>query len=467
MTDLDKAYEALAAKARTYQTLWQYYDGDQPLVYSRERLREIFQNLDARFNENWCGVVVDSVWERIDLKTFQVAGNEQAGKRLNALWESTEMNLDDDEAIRAALVCPESFVIVWKRASEDGEGEEIEAYYNNPAQCHVVYEADNPKRPRFAAKTWIDEDDHQRITLYYRDRLEYYVSRPKAANVKNGKSFIPAETPSAENPYGVIPVFHLRKERRSDPKSELHNVIGPQDAINKLLADMMIAAEFGAFKQRYIISNAENLGQQKNAPNEIWDLPAGDGDGQGTQVGEFSATDLSNYLGAIDKRVATIAAITRTPKHYFTGQGGDPSGEALIAMEAPLNKKATKYIEKFTPTFRQIAAFMLRLDGVEVELTDITPVFEPVATVQPLTRAQIRQTNTGAGLPLESALKEEGKTDEEIAEVLKAKKAEEDAKPKPEPPMSGNGNGMPAPNGAPPARQPPTAPRTEAGPSRR
>jgi hypothetical protein len=65
-------------------------------------------------------------------------------------------------------------------------------------------------------------------------------------------------------------------------------------------------------------------------------------------------------------------------------------------MEAPLNKKAAKYIEKFTPTFRQIAAFMLRLDGVEVDAKDIKPVFEPVQTVQPLTRAQIRQTNTPA-----------------------------------------------------------------------
>jgi hypothetical protein len=223
------------------------------------------------------------------------------------------MNIDDDEEIRAAMVCPESFVIVWKTADTDGENEQIEAYYNNPAQCHVFYETDNPKKPRYAAKTWIDEDDHQRITLYYPDRLEYYVSRSKAGQVKNGKGFIPAEPPSAPNPWGTIPVFHLRKERRADGKSELHNVTPVQDAINKLLADMMIAAEFGAFKQRYIISNAENLGQFKNAPNEIWDLPAGDGQGQGTQVGEFGETNLSNYLSAIKDHVLSLAASPARP----------------------------------------------------------------------------------------------------------------------------------------------------------
>ena len=37
-TDLTRAYAALAAKSSTYEALWQYYDGDQPLVYSSNRL---------------------------------------------------------------------------------------------------------------------------------------------------------------------------------------------------------------------------------------------------------------------------------------------------------------------------------------------------------------------------------------------------------------------------------------------
>jgi adenylate cyclase len=49
-------------------------------------------------------------------------------------------------------------------------------------------------------------------------------------------------------------------------------------------------------------------------------------------------TTLANALTAIDKMASTIAIITRTPKHYFYSQGGDPSSEALIAMEAPLNQ---------------------------------------------------------------------------------------------------------------------------------
>ena len=63
-TDLDVAVAALTAKKRRYDALWRYYDGEQPLVYSSEA-QEIFSGLEARFTENWCAVVVDSVLDRM------------------------------------------------------------------------------------------------------------------------------------------------------------------------------------------------------------------------------------------------------------------------------------------------------------------------------------------------------------------------------------------------------------------
>src|SRR5690606_26990663 len=152
------------------------------------------------------------------------------------------------------------------------------------------------------------------------------------------------------NPFGEVPVFHFRRDRRRI-SSELDNVLEPQDAINKLFADMMVAAEFGAFKQRWIISNADNT-DIKNAPNKIWDIPASAPGEQPTQVGEFGETDLGNFLEAMDRISGYVGAISRTPKHYFFGLGGDPSGEALIALEAPLNKKAERYVALFSATWK-------------------------------------------------------------------------------------------------------------------
>ena len=237
--------------------------------------------------------------------------------------------------------------------------------------------------------------------------MEYYSTAKPVDRVDSWKAFQPAEEATAPNPFGVIPVFHLRRERRAI-KSELTDAIPLQDAINKLLNDMMVAAEFGAFRQRWVISTA-NVDALRNAPNEIWNLPAGTGGEQGTSVGEFSQTDLSVYLAAIDKLAMSMAIITRTPKYYMYAQGGDPSGEALITMEAPLVRKCQRYIERFTTPWRKIAAFLLQLDGVTVDPDDILPVFDSTETVQPRTEAEIREIGVRTGVPLITLLREEGK----------------------------------------------------------
>ena len=407
MTDIERAYNALTAKAPAYDLLWQYYEGRQPLRYSTERLKETFRSLTAHFQQNWCACIVDAALDRISLLRFEVAGNEAATARLNALWESTELSLDENDAHAAALVCGESYIVVWP----DAEGQ-VQAYYHDPRMMHLFYSQDNPRAKRFAAKWWVGDDGRRYLTLYYADRLEHYVSRGSSDAVNNVGAFVPADEPVAANPYGIVPVFHLRRERRAI-RSELGNIISLQDAVNKLLADMMVAAEFGAFRQRYVISQVDP-GQLRNAPNEIWAIPAGDGAGQSTAVGEFAQSDLGVYLAAIDKLSTSMAVITRTPKHYLYAQGGDPSGEALIAMEAPLNRKVGQYLERFTVVWREIGGFLLQLSGMAVDPMTVSPVFEPVETIQPLTESIIRQNSVSAGIPLATQLRREGWTDAEL-----------------------------------------------------
>ena len=243
-------------------------------------------------------------------------------------------------------------------------------------------------------------------------RSEYYISTGKADSVRDATSFVADEPPTAENPYGVIPVFHLRRNRRK-VQSELANAIPLQDAINKLMSDMMVSAEFGAFKQRYVISNADTS-TLKNAPNEIWSVPAGDGAGQATQIGEFSENNLGNYTETIDRLASAIAIITRTPKFYFYAQGGDPSGEALKTMEAPLVRKCQRYIERFDSTWVKAAAFLLQLRGITVDPATIKPVWDKVETQQPLSEAQTGIAKRQVGISRSQALRELGYSQEEI-----------------------------------------------------
>jgi len=431
VTDLELAYEALRRKTPVYDRLWAYYDGNQPLRYSTDRLKEVFKNINARFSQNWCEVVIETVLERLNLTQFVVPSNPNASQQLTNWFTDSEMMLDADDVELCAMVTGESFVIVWP-----GEGGELEAFYNDSRLCHAVYEAENPRRMRFAAKWWIEDAEtidgrgKIRLTLYYPDRLEYYISKQLAKEVKEANDFNPldiggeGESDIGVNPFGTIPVFHFRRERRAI-KSELSpSVLDTQDAVNKLFSDMMVSAEFGAFKQRFVISQAD-IGALKNSPGEIWDIPAGDGIGQDTEVGEFSETQLGNFMQSMERLSISIGKMTRTPQSlFYLGARSDPSGEALIAMESPLNKKCAKYIRRFRVEWQRLATFVATQQGIDLGGQRVRAIYEDPRTVQPMTQATTRQTNVNAGIPLRTQLRDEGWTEPQIAQMEADKTAE-------------------------------------------
>ena len=425
--DLHRAYLVLAGKLALYNTLWDYYDGDQPLMYTASRMRDLFEKLElSTFVENWCAVVIDSANDKINLSSI-IVKDSAANDLLAETWEDIEAGLEASDVHEAALVVGESYLIIWPNAEDD---KKTDMFYNDPRLVHLFYEPGNPRKKKYGAKWYVDSTNHIRITLYYPDEIKYFRSDKIAANVDSYKSFRafnPGEEEggeAAENPFGEVPIFHFRLERRK-VKGDLVNAIPGQNAINKLVTDMMVAAEYGAFKQRWIISNADTKALE-NAPNIIWEIPAGDGAGQAASVGEFSATELKNYIGAIEHCAISMAIISRTPKHYLMQQGGDPSGEALVASEAPLNKRCKDHIDKFIPIWKDAVRFMLKVMGKEIDKKDIAIIFDKPESILPKTEAEIRTSGKAAGIPLKTMLRDEGKTEAWMDQMEKDKK-EEDA----------------------------------------
>jgi hypothetical protein len=414
--DLAAAFNAIRNKRKDLDTLFNYYNGPQPLKYSTEKLADLFQSMNAHFEFNWCSVVVDAVLDRLELDGFQVTGNDAAGIQLTELFTRLHIDIEADEAHQASLATSQAYMIIWKQ-----EGETV-TYYNDPRICHVFYEDANPRKKRFAAKWFNRQDGSQEITLYYTDRLEHWISPKIRENQTVEKADAFTLKSVEDNTFGVIPVFELKSP------GEIFKVLTVQDAINKLFADMMTSSEFGAILQRYVISNSDP-GALKNSPNEIWWLPSGEG-GQGsqTQVGTLEATVLSNFSNEMDKLASALFTQTSTPKHYLMATGSNISGEALLAMEAPLVKKASKRQKRFGAQWQDIAAFIAQLEGMDVKPHEIKPVWKRAESIQPLTEMQTIQTATGAGIPLESALTKQGWTEKEVNDVKKKKQESQKAR---------------------------------------
>lgn len=408
-SDLKRAFTALKDKQERYARLWSYYDGNHPLVYVSPKLRNVFRNLDARWHENWAAVVVDSLLDRMVLKGFKCAdGAMQAA--LDEWWDALEVSADAEDVHKAVTVCAEGFYL----AEEGDEG--VRSFANDPHLCAVLYHEDDPKRMEFAAKWW-ESDGATYLTLYYPERLLHFRALKKRAEISSADAFEPdGEKPEEPNAYGEIPVFHFRRDRRG--KSRLTDVIPLNNALNKLFADMMVAAEYGAFKKRWIISSVEiQEGTLKAGPNEVDAIPGtAKEDGQPTSVGQFEATELANFIAGLDYIASRIAILTHTPKHYLLQQG-DVSGEALIAMEAPLVREAASYMARMEATWKRVAAFVMKLSGRTVSPDDIECVWDDEHTVQPYTESLIHVENAKAGIPITTQLRREGWSEEELAQM--------------------------------------------------
>ena len=395
MTDLERAYKTINDKRPVLDTRFAYYEGDAPLKFSTERLRQAFASFDVYFAENWLGVVVNSVLDRLVLKGFSIQ-DKAANAKLDAIFNRDAMQLTAYDVHEAGLATSEAYVIAER--NEDGE---VSCYYNDPRLCHVFYRADAPKQKEFAAKMWFDEaTETKRIALYYPTETQFYSA---GKNTTTARAF--TLTAVEPNDTGTLPVFHFRNTRRG--KGEFgKSEISQQDAINKLFSDMLVAAEFTSMKQRVFITTADPGDTQSFS--DVW-LPDAN-----AKVQEIGGADLDNFLTAMDKIAFALGAITRTPKHFFYGQGGDPSGDALVAMEAPLVRKVTQRQENYAVTWVELAAYLLELEGVTVEPTAITPTWQPVTTIQPLASAQIMQTETSAGVPLKVSAKRQGWAEDEV-----------------------------------------------------
>ena len=403
MDTLTRCYTTLRDKASPLTKFIDYYEGTATPPLVSERLREVYQHLNFSLVENWAAVVVDSVADRITCTGFH--GPDDASQAIIATaLDETGLLLELDDALQMALIAGEAYLIAWKDA--DGA---FECYYNDPRMCHVFYDEERPNIPTLACKWWDAFDAplageeraeaevlHRHIKIYTPNKLTEY-SAPLRAGGEVDIAL--AEVVDAQpNPFGVIPVFHLRPHRRR-MLSELHNVIPIQDGINILLTNMFVTAEYSAAPMKYVISNAEGLEDLVVAPNRIWRIPKDDGLGGGSsQVGQFSAADLGNYLSAIEHAINSLSSITRTPKHYFQLGQNAPSGEALKVMEAPLVKKCQARMARFEYPLRALASFLCLLGGSTVPTSKIGIRWDAVETIQPQQEAATRKAQADAVL---------------------------------------------------------------------
>jgi hypothetical protein len=421
VAEIDVALKSIIARADLYALYRRYYEGEHRLAFATEKYRSAFGGLFAEFADNLCPRVVDALADRLQIVDFgieQPASNRRPADMLGGvqpdapaqsnsaameLWTANRMDQRAGQTMQEALIEGDSYLLVWPENAPGSRTDGLPTFYpQSAAEVYVHYDVERPGVIQWAAKLWFDEPGKRwRITLYYPDRIEKWVTVGRSlATPTSAARFIRYTEDGAPwpipNEYDTVPMFHFANNTRRlglPGASELQHIIPLQDALNKAVTDMLVTMEFSAYRQRWISGIEIRYDPLTNLPinpfnpgaDRIWFA------GENATFGEFAQTDLSQFLAVQDNFRTEIARVSATPLHYFMLTAGNfPSGEAMKTAEAPFAAKVADRQITFGNVWEDVVSLALRMEGQpDVRLTTVWKDTTPVTIMaQPGAQAQ-------------------------------------------------------------------------------
>lgn len=334
-----------------------YYRGEHPLPFltpaHESKIRTQFNRLLEESRPNFMRLVVDATEERISVDGFRLSAENDAvaDKESWDLWQANQMDAQSQTAFLESLVKGVSYLGVWSDDDKDGYAD---ICVEDPLQTIVFYEPGSNYRRRAAAlKIWLDDVTGMRRANVYLPEAIYRFQAPAwtgtmvpTVEQQVQIPWSPMEIDRVRNTIGIVPIIPLRNRPRLlvEGESELEDVVRIQDQINAFVFLMALAGYMGAHRQRWVTGlslvsdkDGKPIEPFKTAIDTLWQT-----ENPNTNFGEFSQTDLSNYISAIEQKVLHIAVTTRTPRHYLIQSGQSPSGDAIQSAESGLVKKVIR-----------------------------------------------------------------------------------------------------------------------------
>lgn len=413
--DLIALLQALDARQYRNTVLDRYYQGVSPLSFLSKEAKVALQNFD-QLSSNLCRTAVVSLVERLRLSSVE-------GADVWSLFEYSDLDQLAAQVHRDALLYGAGYVMCWTdahgkpRATVEYPHEVTVA--RDPVTREVVSAV---KRVRTAKTT--------EVWAYYADRVEHWrANTPSAGNA----GFELVET--VPHGLGIVPIIVIGHE---DEPSVIDDLMSLQDAINKLLMDMLVASEYAGRPRRFA-SGIEMVEVPKlNDAGE----PVLDDDGQPvllaqnpfpetnrmmvsenpqSRFGAIPAAELSQFADGIKVLISQAMMVSGLPAHYVgLLQDSVTSADALRAAEAALVSRAEARQRAYGVGWEAVARALVGIrDSVDPATVTVHVVWSPADTRSEAQSADAAVKLYQAGiLSRQGVLKRLGLTADEIAEEL-------------------------------------------------
>jgi hypothetical protein len=440
MSDLTEAVVGIKNAAPKYELARDYYRGDKSEVFANPKLRRLLGESADEYKVNLAKVPVNTVLNGLEVTSVQVPGGEGSDKSLTTIlvddvWVPNEMDSYVPDWLREIGYQGDSYLIVW-----DGEEENTcEVHMCRALHGRMFYETENPRKKRFFAMMWKEGSPQRtRVTLYYMDRIERYVSNAK--DPKSYKDFKRFEEDGAAwpqpNPYEEIPVFHGRSDHPYGVPDH-YDAYGPQNMITKLNATSMASVDFQGFPIR-----AALMGEGLDDGGDDWD----DGENEGTgatgigdgeqgnsqlvahpgrlwqlyNVKELVQLDPANpdaFLKPLNEAKNLMSVATGTPLRFFTGSNGQaPSGESLREDDKPLTERKKHRRRMAGAALSDALTFAMRKVLGHRDCPEVVVQWAPLERATGKEDWDTVSAKQGAGVPRDVTLQEAGYTPEQTTQ---------------------------------------------------
>lgn len=347
---ITKHQSDLSARATEDDLLCAYFEG-------RQRIEQLGMAVPPEYQRfllivNWPGVYVETIESRQDVRALILPDQDQADPELDELWDANNLDADLSLFLQDRYVYGRSFFSVG--ANEDDPKSPL-IHVESPREMSAFVDV-RKRRMTSAAKFYRSEAYGPATPLIggqtsTADSATLYLPEQTVWVTRNGSSGW-EEIDRDDHRLGRVPVTMSLCRRRSGSwrgHSLMRRVTGITDAAARALTNLQFASEAHGVPTRWVVgaSQEDFIDKDGNAVpkwqayfNAVWGQKNPE-----AKVGQFAASDLSNFETQLELYGKLAAASTLLPARFFGVLGtkvAPPSADAIRAEESQM----VKFIER-------------------------------------------------------------------------------------------------------------------------
>ena len=305
-----------------------YYEGSQRLAHIGLAVPPELRKFETVLN--WCRTVVDSVSDRMRMKAFYLPGEQRASEALRESWDYNNLDSESIAHHQEMLILGRGFVSVGAN-EEDPEFPLIQV--ENPRELAVDIDHRH-RRLRAAVRVMPSENDApgtpSNAVLYLPDST-MRLKRHQGRWVVEDRD---------DHGLGRVPLVMFLNRRRVGQwtgVSEMVDAIPLVDAAARSLTNLQLAGETHSVPQKYVLGMSKgDFVDADGKPIPAWEAyfnAIWANQNKDAKVGQFAASDLSNFHNTVDHYASKLAGLYGLPARYVGITSVNPAAEGAIRAE--------------------------------------------------------------------------------------------------------------------------------------